>query len=229
MKMEATMELDELKQAWQTLGRQLERHDAIQLQLYRDRKLDKARSSLRPLVWGQLMQMLFGLPFVVLAVCLWTQVAHSGAPLTLPLLLAGIFVHAYGVATVVLAGLTIGLVGTVNYSAPVLAIQKQLALLRRFHLFNGMMAGLPWWLMWVPVLIVLAGLAGVDLYARAPSMIWIGLGIGAAGLAGTWWLRRWSNHPRRASLGKRIDDAAAGGSIRKAQRILDEITEFERD
>ena len=41
MTMDTTMELDELKQAWQTLERQLERHDAIQLRLYRDSKLDK--------------------------------------------------------------------------------------------------------------------------------------------------------------------------------------------
>ena len=35
--MDTTMETDELKQAWHMLGRQLERHDAINLQLFRDR------------------------------------------------------------------------------------------------------------------------------------------------------------------------------------------------
>ena len=52
--MEHTMEPDELKTAWQALGRQLERNDAIQLQLIRDGKLGRARSNLRPLFWGQL-------------------------------------------------------------------------------------------------------------------------------------------------------------------------------
>ena len=33
--MDTTMELDELKQAWQALGRQLERQEAIQRQLLR--------------------------------------------------------------------------------------------------------------------------------------------------------------------------------------------------
>lgn len=62
------MELDELKTAWQTLDRRLQQHNAINLQLFKDRKLDKARSSLRPLFWGQIAQMLFGLCFIVLGV-----------------------------------------------------------------------------------------------------------------------------------------------------------------
>lgn len=229
MKMETTMELDELKNAWQTLGRQLERHDKIQFQLYRDKKLDKARSSLRPLVFGQVMQILFGLPFLLLAVALWTRAGSSAVSLPWTTLAAGVFVHAYGVATIVFAGLTLGLIGTVNYSAPVVAIQKQLARLRRFYIFNGMIVGLPWWLLWVPVLMVLSGLGGTDLYARAPSVVWIGLGIGIAGLLGTWWFHRWSRHPRRAKLGKRLDDSVAGGSIRKAQAFLDQIAEFEHE
>ena len=229
MTMDTTMELDELKQAWRTLGRQLERHDAIQLRLYRDSKLDKARSSLRPLVFGQLMQLLFGLPFLLLAVALWTRAGASSLPLPWTTLAAGIFVHAYGLATVVLAGLTLGLIGTVNYSAPVVVIQKQLARLRRFYIFNGMIVGLPWWLMWVPVLMVLGGLGDVDLYARAPSMVWTGLGIGVAGLLGTWWFHRWSRQPARLRLGKRLDESCTGGSIRKAQALLEEIAEFERE
>ena len=47
------MELDELKAAWQVLGDRLERQEAIQWQLLRDRKLDRVRASVRPLFWGQ--------------------------------------------------------------------------------------------------------------------------------------------------------------------------------
>ena len=50
------MELDELKAAWQVLGDRLERQEAIQWQLLRDRKLDRVRASVRPLVWGQALQ-----------------------------------------------------------------------------------------------------------------------------------------------------------------------------
>ncbi|MET0580504.1 MAG: serine/threonine protein kinase [Pseudoxanthomonas sp.] len=189
------MELDELKATWQALDHRLAQHNRIGMELFKEKKLEKARTSLRPLFWGQLAQMLLiGLPFVLLAGSLWMSL--EGRP-PLPLLLAGIFVHAYGVATIALAGCTMGLIRTIDYSAPVLGIQKQLARLRRFYIVNGMIAGLPWWLMWVPVLMVLSGLAGVDLYARAPSVVWIGLGIGVAGLLATWWFHRWSRSGRR--------------------------------
>ena len=221
------MELDELKATWQALDRRLEQSNRINFELFKDGKLEQARTSLRPLFWGQLAQMLlFGPPFVFLAGCLWAGL-ESRPPL--PLLLAGIFVHAYGVAVIALAGGTMGLIRTIDYSAPVLTIQKQLAKLRRFYVINGMVAGLPWWLMWVPVLMVLSGLAGVDLYARAPSVVWIGLGIGVAGLLATWWFHRWSRSAKRPKLAKAMEDSVTGGSLLKAQRIFDEIAQFEKE
>jgi hypothetical protein len=143
--------------------------------------------------------------------------------------LAGACVHAYGVAAIALAGSTMGLIRTIDYSLPVLDIQKQLLKLRRFYIINGMIAGLPWWFMWVPVLMVLAGLAGVDLYAKAPSVVWIGMGIGIAGLFATWWFHRWSRSPRRPRLAKAMEDSVTGGSLRKAQAILGEISHFEAE
>ncbi|MET0756297.1 MAG: serine/threonine protein kinase [Pseudoxanthomonas sp.] len=221
------MELDELKATWQALDHRLAQHNRIGMELFKEKKLEKARTSLRPLFWGQLAQMLLiGLPFVLLAGSLWMSL--EGRP-PLPLLLAGIFVHAYGVATIALAGCIMGLIRTIDYSAPVLGIQKQLARLRRFYIVNGMIAGLPWWLMWVPVLMVLSGLAGVDLYARAPSVVWIGLGIGVAGLLATWWFHRWSRSGRRPKLAKAMEDGVTGGSLLRAQRTLEEISRFEKE
>ena len=60
------MELDELRTAWQALGRQLERHDALQLRMHRSDRLDAARRGLRPLVWGQALQIAFGLALLLL-------------------------------------------------------------------------------------------------------------------------------------------------------------------
>lgn len=223
------MELDELKAAWQSLDRRLEQQNAISLLLLKDDRSKRMRSSLRPLFWGQLLQMLFGLLFVALAASLWIRA--GSAPLDLPwhLVLAGVFVHAYGVAAIALAGCTMGLIRTIDYSLPVLGIQKQLLKLRRFYIINGMIAGLPWWFMWVPVLMVLAGLAGGDLYAKAPSVVWTGMGIGIAGLLATWWFHRWSRSPQRPRLAKAMEDSVTGGSLRKAQAILGEISHFEAE
>jgi hypothetical protein len=227
--MENIMELDELKAAWQSLDRRLEQQNAISLLLLKDDRTKRMRSSLRPLFWGQLLQMLFGLLFVALAASLWIRA--GSAPLDLPwhVVLAGVFVHAYGVATIALAGCTIGLIRTIDYSSPVLGIQKQLLKLRRFYIINGMIAGLPWWFMWVPVLMVLMVLAGVDIYAKAPSVVWIGMGIGIAGLLATRWFHRRSRNPRRPRLAKAVEDSVAGGSLRKAQAILGELSHFEAE
>ena len=219
------MELDELKVTWQALDRKLQQSNAIQLQLFKDGRLKGMRSSLRPLFWGQVVQLLFGIPFLALAVLLWS----SGHDLPAHVIAAGIVVHAYGVAVIAFSGMMLGLILSLDYSAPVLGIQKQLAHLRRVYVINGMVAGLPWWFLWVPVLMVLTGLGGGDLYARAPSVVWIGLGIGAAGLLATWWFHRWSRSPQRPRLAKAMEDSVTGGSLRKAQAILREIAQFEAE
>ena len=220
------MELDELKATWQALDRRLQQGNAIQLQLFKDGRLKTMRSSLRPLFWGQIAQLLlFGMPLLALAILLWT----SEHDLPAHVIAAGVVVHVYGVSVIALSGMTLGLILRLDYSAPVLGIQKQLAYLRRVYVINGMVAGLPWWFLWVPILMVLVGLGGGDLYAKVPSVVWIGMGIGIVGLLATWWFHRWSRNPSRADLARKMDDSVTGGSLRKANRILDEIARFERE
>jgi hypothetical protein len=86
--------------------------------------------------------------------------------------------------------------------------------------------GLPWWFLTAPLLVVLSRGA---VMTNAPSVIWIQLAIGAAGLLATWWFHRWSRRPERAVLARKLDDSTAGGSIRRAQVALDEIARFEQE
>jgi len=218
------MELDELKTAWRTLDQRLERGNEINLQLFRDRRLDKARSSLRPLFWGQIAQMLFGLVFIALAALLW-----SDKPDVINVIVAGVTVQAYGVACILMAGLVLGGMRRIDYSSPVLDIQKQVAGIRRTYILSGMIAGLPWWFLWLPILMVLAALAGVNLYGHAPALIWSGLGVAAAGLIATRWLLRWSRNPKRPRLAQAVDDALTGASLRRAQAQMEELRRFEQE
>lgn len=223
------MELDQLKNAWQSLDRRLEQHNTINLQRLRDDRTRQMRSSLRPLFWGQLAQLGFGLLFVLLAAALWMRAGSLPATLPWPVVLAGVFVHVYGIAAIALAGCTMGLIRTIDYALPVVAIQKQLSRLRRFYIASGMIVGLPWWFMWVPILMVLAALGGGDLYANAPSLVWIGMGVGIAGLLASGWFHRWSRSGRRPELAKAMEDSVTGGSLRNAQRIAGEIARFEQE
>lgn len=219
------MEPDELKAAWQALNRQLERQTALDLQLLRERKLDRLRGSLRPLFWGQLLQILMGVALALLGIACWKNNLHATG-----YLLAGIVLHAFGIANAALGGITLGLIGGIDHAAPVLAIQKRLTRLRKFYLFGAVLLGLPWWIMWVLVVAAFAGLAGHSPHEGTPLWIWINFAVGALGMLATWGLYRWSHaDPRRAKLAKWMDDAVSTASLRKAQALLDEVREFECD
>jgi serine/threonine-protein kinase len=219
------MELDDLKQAWQTLDRRLEQQNGLQLALYRDGKLESLRRNLRPLVRGQVLQILFGAIVALLSVAFWTGHRHETH-----LLVIGLIMHAYGVVTMVAAGITLGYLSRIDYTAPVLTMQKQLAAARRIYVISGLCVGLPWWVLWVPAtMLFFKGVFGADLYLYLSQFIWINVAIGGVGLLATWWFHRWSRQPSRPRLAKLIDDSMTGSSLRRAQGVLDEITRFERE
>ena len=222
--MDTTMELDDFKSAWQAIDRRLELDNRLKLHDLRERTLTKTRGSLRPLFWGQVAQILFGIPFILLAALLWmSQPAHAST------IFAGVLVHAYGVLTIIGAGVVLGQIGKIDHAMPVLEIQKQLLRARTFYIRSGMVAGLPWWFLWIAILQVLTGLGDVDLLAKVPSLVWSGYGIGIAGLLATWWFHRWARRPERAGLGGRMDDSLTGGSLRKALAQVEELRGFERE
>jgi serine/threonine-protein kinase len=219
------MELDDLKTAWQTLDRRLDAQTALNLHIFKDGKLDKARRGLRPLAWGQALQILCGVALIVWAVPFWS--AHPDVPY---LLLAGIAVHVYGVLMIICGGATVGMISRIDYAAPVLAIQKQLGQLRRFYVRTNVGLGLAWWFLWMPMMMMLFMSAlGADLYANAPAVIYGGTAIGFVGLLLTFVFDRWARHPSRPAMAKMVDDSVAGGSLNRAQRVLDEIALFERN
>ena len=222
--MDTTMELDDFKSAWQAIDRRLELDNRLKLHDLRERSLDKARGSLRPLFWGQVAQILFGIPFILLAALLWAS--HPAQASTV---FAGVLVHAYGVLTIIGAGVVLGQLGKIDHARPVLEIQKQLLRARTLYIRSGMVAGLPWWFLWIAILQVLAGLNDVDLMAKTPSLVWTGYGIGIAGLLATWWFHRWARRPERAEFGRKMDDSLTGGSLRKALAQLEELKRFEQE
>jgi hypothetical protein len=224
--MEATMELDDLKTAWKSLDRKLELDNALRLAELRDRKAERMRHSLRPLAWGQSLQMLFGAVVMFMGAACWARHLDNGL-----LLACGLVVHAYGLAVVIAAGNVVAKAREIDLGEPVVAIQLRLARLRAAHALSGRIGGHPWWVLWMPMLVVLIGLSYPVLPAalHVASWIWEGLAIGVAALAGTWLFHRWAHQPQRAELGRRMDDYFAGSALRRAQAELDELARFGRD
>jgi len=217
----ATMELDDLKSAWQSLDRRLQLDNALRLDDLRERRLDKARGNLRPLLFGMAVQALLGIGLVVLGVACWHR--NMDVP---GLLLTGIVLHAFGVLNVAFAGIVTGLAASMDYAAPVLAIQKRLHLLLRLQVLNSNACGAPWWIVWVLVVIGFAGLSAGHAAGPTPTWIWISLGFGLVGMLATWaWTARAAR--KREGLYARMDDG--GDGIRRSLHLLDEIERFERE
>lgn len=215
------MELDDLKSAWQMLDARLARQDRLQLELLRERKLDQARRNLRALYIGMPLQGLLGIGLVLLGVACWTR--NPGVP---GLFASGIALHVFGVLHIAFAALVTGLAATMDYAAPVLAIQKRLRLLLRLQVLNSNVCGAPWWVLWVLVVIGFAGLSPQAATGATPGWITISLVLGIAGTVATWlWAAFGSRGPRDPLA--RMDDGADG--IRRNLRLLDELERFERD
>ncbi len=218
------MELEELKTTWETLNQHMKRENAISLALYTDRKLANARSRLRPLFFGQILQLFFGLAFLFLAAALW-----SSGPTAISVIVAGVAVNAYGVGCIIAAGVVMGAIANIDYAGSVLEIQDRLARVRRAYIVGGIVAGLTWWFLWIPLVMVLLGLIHVNLYAHAPSVIWGSIAVGVIGMAGMLWFYAYSRKPGHERVRRFVDQAVVGRSIQKAQAQLEEIRKFAQE
>ncbi|MDQ2839754.1 MAG: hypothetical protein M3Y72_01670 [Acidobacteriota bacterium] len=218
------MELNELKSTWQLLEKALERSNTLSVAMLRQQKLDAAHRSLTPLKQNQAFQMFLGVLFLLLAALLW-----STKPTAISIILGGIVVQAYGVGCILTAGIVFSLLRRVDYAAPVVEVQAGLARVRRAYGVCVLVAGLSWWFLWIPLLMLLAALARINFYAHAPSVIWIGMAIGVAGLLGTYRVYRYSLKSPNRKFRQFVERATFGRSLQSAVQHLTEVRRFEEE
>ncbi len=217
------MELDEMKQAWQSLASRLDHQETLALREYQARHVDRVRGYLRPLIIGQIFQLLCGLGMSFVFGSFWID--HLGS---MTLLVSGVLLHAYGVAYILAAARELYILGSIDYSAPVLAIQKRFAHLRAWRLRSGLYIGLAGCVLWVPFIVVcFQMLFGVDLMEVAPLFVWILVASGVASALVLYLFARWLRYPQRAALATRLYNSALGWTLRRAQQALDEVGRFE--
>jgi hypothetical protein len=218
------MELNELKSTWQRLEKALERGNQLSVAMLRQQKVGAAHKSLGPLKRTQAFQIFLGVLFIVLAALLW-----STKPTAISVILGGIAVQAYGVGCVMTAGMVFSSLSRIDYAAPVVEVQGGLAHVRRAYGISVLVAGLSWWFLWIPLLMLLAGLAHINLYAHAPSVIWIGMATGIVGLLGMYWVYLYAQKSSNMKLRQFIERAAFGRSLQEALQQLNEIRKFEEE
>src|SRR5450432_1092621 len=181
------MELDDIKQAWQSLDRQLARRYALDLEQYRERKLGSVRFRLLPVKLGLVARMVLGVAIIAASTSFW--IAHLGSP---HLIVSGVLLQAYGLLLVGSAAWEMQMLVGIDYAAPVLTIQRRLA---RFRAWRVRLV--PLWVVtgcfvWIPMLLVaFKAWLGADLYLHAPEVVLAFIGSSLIVLAAFWAVGRW--------------------------------------
>ena len=216
------MELDDMKLAWQTLDRRLELRNALDLELRKERKLDKMKSGLRPLVIGQAVQMALGILMIVLFAPIWAR--HLATP---HLLVYGLSLHAYALMMILAAARDLQLIRSIDYSSPVLEIQKRIAELRAWHLRIGPYFAIVGCVMWVPITLVVFYWLGADIWVHAPQVVYWLVASSFVCVAVTWGFLRWLRSSK-TRFARSVAEGAGGKSVLRAQAALAEIARFEQ-
>jgi hypothetical protein len=111
-------------------------------------------------------------------------------------------------------------------------MQKQITELSSFYARNGMAIGAPWWVLWIPFMLVFFGFVGADLWIAAPSVrpwIYTNTAVGVAGMLATWWFYNRARHPGHPRLSRLVDENLTPSSLQRARRFLEEIAQFEKE
>lgn len=218
--MNVSIDLDRLQAAWQLIDRRLERQNDLLLQQARTSAVQSLRRRLLPLAWGQAGQIAVGIGLILMAVPVWST--HRDAT---HVFASGLILHAYGVAAIMLGGLTLGLLSRLHYDAPVVALQKRLLRLQALYVTGSTAMGLAWWLLWIPFAAVAFAWVGVDFIARVSAALpWL-IGGGVAGLGATWLFDRWARG--RPALHARLRRGMAGASLTAANTELQALQALE--
>ncbi|HET9818446.1 MAG TPA: hypothetical protein VFP92_04700 [Rhodanobacteraceae bacterium] len=192
----------------------------MNLQLIRNQGLDKLRRGLRPLVWGQSLQLLTGVGLATWAVTFWvshTQVLH--------LLICGLLMQGFGLLMILSAARVLELVRRIDHGAPVTAIQHQLAELRKWRVsveapINALVGSF----IWIPAIVMAFAARGLDPWSAGLGRWTVLSGVASLGVvAMALWLAR------RLGYGRNLENHAAGSSVLAAKSALDEIARFERE
>jgi len=214
-----------MKSAWAALDRRLQSNEAWTMHAIGESRLRGLRWRLRPLALGQSLQLVAGVLGMLVFAPYW--VGHRDA---LQLMIAGLLLHAYALMLAVFAARDLVALHRIDYAAPVLAIQRELAALRARRVRSALAFGIVGCFMWIPMLMWLFDVAfGVNLYVAAPGMLAAFLASGFACLALLLGVIRWARDPRRARFSRTIEDDAAGRSLGRAERFLERIAAFERE
>lgn len=230
------MNLDDLKTRLAEQDAKLDQAIRLNATAVREIQLSKTKSSLRWLVRGVVFELLMTIVAVV-----WLGNFIAGHLWEPKFLLPAVLVDICAIAFLGACIRQLVAIGSLNYSLPVVAVQKELGRLRILRIRTTKWAMILSFVLWFPALVVLLeGFLGVDVWmilgaagGRDGSFLaWVvanvlfGL---LVALALIWVSNRYANRVDRSPALKRLMDNLAGYSLTKALGSLDSIVRFEAE
>ena len=136
----------------------------------------------------------------------WAALAAITMPLAPRSPIAAVALLAYAAAAIALGVAQLAAAARIDHAAPIVVQQRDLGRLARLRARCGLALGLPWWLLWVaPIALVAGG-------ALPAAWIAANLAIGAVGLA---------REPRDRAAARAPADRLAPGGARSSTRCRD--------
>lgn len=221
------MDLDDLKQRWEEQDRKLDASLHLSTRLLRESALGKAARATARLSWLMLPEILLNLGLVIWLGSFLAD--HIGqARFALP----AVALDLGAIALLIAQGHQWWALRGVDYSAPVMEIQKELGRLRlqELRVLKWVLITAP--LAWTPLLIVgIKGLLGLDAYVLF-SGAWLAANV-AFGLAvlllAVWISRRYADRMERSPWIQGLMRNLSGYNLSAAAGFLSSLARFEEE
>jgi hypothetical protein len=221
------MELEDLKRRWEENDAKLDRSIRLNTRLLQSAMLGKADTSTRWLSRGLTFELLLNL---VAPLCLGMFIAnHVGE---VRFLVPAVVLHLCAIAVLIALVHQLVAIQRIDYSAPIVEIQKRLESLRVERIRTTVWTLLVAPLLWTPLLIVgLKGLFGVDAYVSfGAGFLAANALFGLLVLALALWVsRRYAARMGRSPLVQQLMQALSGQSLADATQILRAVARFEEE
>ena len=221
------MELDDLKRRWEDQDRKLDAAIRLNTRLVNASVLGRAETSLRRLsrlLWFELLANLLAALWLGSFLATYLSVRRFALP-------AGVL-HLSVIALIAAGVRQLVALKAIDYSAPVVAIQKRLESLRVERIRTVTLTLLFAPLLWTPLLIVaFQGLFGVDAWAAFGARFLIAnlvFGLLLVLLA-VWISKRYEARMERSPLLQSLMQNLAGRSLESAVGFISSTRDFEKD
>ena len=219
------MQIDDLKQAWATLGTRLDKSLAIHERVQEVAMRRQVRRALMPYIFWRTLEVILGI--AVLLVVMPVMTAHLAEPL-------------YVIVTAAVAVFTVGITALsmfllvhylkLDYGGPITGIQRDVERIRlveyraiKWAVLGGVVVWLPVGLILFEALTGVAALARVDLPWLVANLLF-GLIVLAVGMVLS---KKHVERPDLAPWAQRLLNAVSGRGLRSAATHLAELSRFE--